>query len=134
MTPDFLKSRVIDKGLTTGSDDTELKIGQDAAPFEVILDEPLLGEWFTGEVDRSDLTVVINVAAEGPKPSFYDPLSVCITDRKHVMGVQLRDPSEYSKKDLGPYMGIYGEFGRTLTNPTIIQSTEKEQNFPDVQH
>ena len=130
MTPDFLKDKVFNKSLTAGSSDTELKIGQDDSTFEVILDVPILPERLPGDPDRTDLTVCISIAAEGPPPTYYDPLSVCITDRQKVMGVQLRDPSEYAGKEgLAPYMGVYGDFGRNLTNPKIIESTEKEQNF-----
>ena len=130
MTPDFLKTALVDQHLlATGSGDTELKIGTDTAQYDAILDVPLLSPRTFGDPDRTNLTVCINIAAEGPKPSYYDPLSVCITDRKNVIGIQLRDPSEYTKKDLGPYMGISGAFGPSLKGPTIVKSVEKEQDF-----
>ena len=130
MTPEFLKSALTDQSLLQpGSGDTELKVGTDTVQFDSILDVTLLAKKAKGDPARDDLTVVINVAAEGPKPSWYDPLAVCITDRKNVMGIQLRDPSEYKKAGLGPYMGIFSPFGPSLGNPTIVQSIEKEQDF-----
>ena len=127
MTPDFLKKTTVGVS-TTGSNDTELKIGTDAAPFEAILHVPIFDK-FEGDEAPEDITVCINVAAEGPKASFYDPMAVCITDNHHVMGIQLRDPSEYTKAGLGPYMSIYGGFGRTIVDPVVTKSNETELDF-----
>ncbi|XP_064406542.1 uncharacterized protein LOC135351474 [Halichondria panicea] len=128
MTPDFLKTTTTGVS-TTGSNDTELKIGTDAAPFEAILHVPIFDKFKGNAVVPEDITVCINVAAEGPKANYYDPMAVCVTDNQNVMGIQLRDPSEYKKAGLGPYMAIYGGFGKTVVSPVIIQSNETEDNF-----
>ena len=129
MTPDFLKDKVYNQGITAGSDATELEIGQDGSTYGVVLDVPLLAMKQAKDPDRSDLTIRISIATEGPKANNRDHLSVCVTDRKKVMGVQLRDPTEYKVDPCQPYMGIYGGFGRTLSNPDIIKSAETEQNL-----
>ncbi len=59
------------------------------------------------------------MAAEGPLPSKYDPLAIVIGDTHNIMGVQLRDPSEYH--DIGPYRGIYADDGNMMTNITYIK-------------
>ena len=124
MTPDFLKGTV--EGVsTTGSSSTELEIGTDSQNYEIILRQQLLT---SRQVKRNaDITVKINVAAEGPPPSKYDPLAIMIGDSFHVMGVQLRDPTEYHT--IGPYQGIAGEDGYQLTNIKELKSTEKETNY-----
>lgn len=127
MTPAYLRTKAVSLNLD-GSDDTELKIGPDDTQYESILHVPLFGK-AKDALERSDLTVMINIAAEGAAVNCYDPLSVCITDHLNVMGVQLQDTSQYNKVGSGPYLGIYGQFGRTLLNPTIIKSAEKEKNF-----
>lgn len=124
MTPDFLAGTV--QGVsTTGSSSTELDIGTDSQNYEIILRETLL----TGRQVRrnADITVKINVAAEGPPPSKYDPLAIMIGDSFSVMGVQLRDPTEYHT--IGPYQGIAGEDGYQLTSIKELKSTEKEVNY-----
>ena len=124
MPPDYLKKKVIGVE-TTGSDDTELAIGKDSQNMEIFLRDKLLPEFLLSR--HEDITVTINVAAEGPKPSYYDPMSIMIGDTETVMGVQLRDPSEYHT--IGPYQGIAGDDGRQLTNITYLKSTEKEIDY-----
>lgn len=65
MTPVFLKKEVEGVG-TAGSDETELHIGQDGQDNEFILDVDLIAKKKLSSSD--DITVVINVAAEGPPP------------------------------------------------------------------
>lgn len=127
MTPAYLRTRAVSLNID-GSDDTELKIGPDDTQYESLLHVPILGK-AKDALERSDITVCINIATEGAAVNCYDPLSVCITDHLNVMGVQLQDMSEYQKPDIGPYLGMYGQFGRTLLNPTVIKSSEKEKNF-----
>ncbi len=67
------------------------------------------------------------MVAEGPPPSKYDPLAIVIGDTHNVMGVQLRDPSDYHV--MGPYQGIYADDGNMMTNITYIKSSEKEQDY-----
>ena len=129
MTPTYLKSKVIGVG-TSGSDDTELEIGQDSQNNEVILRQTLLNQ-HDKVSSCDDLTVAINMACEGPPPKVYDPLSIMISDGRNAMGVQLRDPSEYHT--IGPYQGIAGDDGRLLTNITELKSTEKDAAY-DYQH
>ena len=128
MPPSYLQTKVIGVG-TSGSDDTELEIGQDSQNNEVILRQTLLRR---NEVHGGDdLTVAINLACEGPPPKVYDPLSIMISDSRDAMGVQLRDPTEYHT--IGPYQGIAGDDGRLLTNITELKSTEKDAAY-DYQH
>ncbi len=128
MTPTYLESFLINPNLKGGSDDIEFKVGAGGTEYQRLLTVPLLPR-STKPGERDDLTITINVAAEGPKPSYYDPLSVCITDGDQVMGIQLRDPSEYTDKKLGPYMSAYGGYGFSLVNPVFKPSTEGESNF-----
>ena len=119
MTPTFLKSKIVGIVDTTGTTETELKIGADSAAHEIILEVELLT---SGLQNDDDITVVINVATEGPPPSKYDPLAIMITDGDNAMGIQLRDPTEY--RTMGPYVGIAGEYGRQLTDIQINKSDE----------
>ena len=120
----YLKTKVIGVG-TSGSDDTELEIGQNSQNNEEILCQTLLKGNNVGGVD--DLTVAINLACEGPPPKVYDPLSIMISDSRDAMGVQLRDPSEYHS--MGPYQGIAGDDGRLLSNITTLKYTEKDSAY-----
>lgn len=128
MTPEFLKTEVRGVG-TAGSDETELHIGKDTQDNEFILDVDLISR---GKLKRGDdITVVINVAAEGPPPQTYDPLAIMIGDGDRAMGVQLRDPSEYHT--IGPYQGIAGDVGRMLTDITYLPSDEKNYTHGQLQ-
>lgn len=124
MLPNFLKTRVFGVA-TVGSTDTELVINQDTADFEKILQLPIFGPGILPA--NLDITVCINVSAEGPPPKRYDPLAICISDNAKVMGVQLRDPSEYVS--IAPYQGIFGNKGHILTSVHELKSNEKEENF-----
>ncbi len=128
MTPKYLE-KFVDRLIEGGSDDIELKIQASGTEYKRLFTVPLLGRNFGRRDERDNLTILINVAAEGPKPSYYDPLSVCISDGRDVMGVQLRDPSEYHKEGFGPYMSMYGRDGFNLSEVINKASTEHETNF-----
>ena len=128
MTPKYLE-KFVDRLIEGGSDDIELKINPSGTEYRRLLSVQLLPQNFGPPQERDNLTIMINVAAEGPKPSYYDPLSVCISDGRDVMGIQLRDPTEYTKKEFGPYMSMYGRDGYSLTNVVNKPSAEHEQNF-----
>ncbi len=127
MTPKYLEGFVSDL-IDGGSDDIELKINPSGTEYKRLLHIPLLPQCFSYK-GRENLTIAINVAAVGPKPSFYDPLSVCISDRDMAMGIQLRDPSEYTDPKLGPYMSMYGKDGFSLSEVDNQPSAEHEKNF-----
>jgi len=85
--PDTLLAHTDPHVRRQGTNSTELKVGTDAREYEGIINVELLQPGILRNDD--DITVVINVAAEGPPPSTYEPLSVCITDHEEVVGIQL---------------------------------------------
>ena len=123
MIPEYLKSKV--QGSSAGSDSTELEIPAGGQDHQLVLIEQLIPQ--NALLPTADITVTINVAAEGPPPEKYDPLSICVADKPvggTALGVQLRDPSEYHS--IGPYQGITGKSGYALTAIQELKSTEKD--------
>ena len=126
MIPEYLKTRVNAAVSSTGSDSTELEIPTGGQDHQLILIDQLLAPGNT-QLNNADITVTINVAAEGPPAEKYDPLSICIADKPvggTAMGVQLRDPTEYHT--IGPYQGISGTSGHILSAIQEHKSTESD--------
>jgi hypothetical protein len=102
---------------------TVLKIPADSINYERIVTIGLIAPGVTTNSDNLVFKIVISL--EHPSPIIEpvppparsrDPLSVMISDGKNAVGIQIQDPEDYPT--LGPYIGIQGLTGDTLTNVT----------------
>ena len=121
MTPTWLGDNAeFNRNLAKEVADTHITIPKDTSKYESIFKVPLLPG---GVMKKEDITVRMLIGVALPDSgSKRDSMSFMISDGNRAIGFQLRDPPQYYQE--GPYIGIEGEPGRTLTDVSLKSPPE----------